>query len=91
MRLEYWSVIFAPEDVYLHPTMQRKILHGMVYGSQNFSDGTWINTTELIAVDTDHVAATMSGSKYILGNVDPLYERDFPNAYERLVRVYRSH
>lgn len=83
MRLENWSVT-GSNDPYKVPELQTKQLQGQVYDHPRFADGMFITTSTIIRVEDGRVR-TKSGSLYILGEVDPKYEFEFPNARARLL------
>ena len=61
-------------------------IHGNVYGSSKFSDGTFITTGRIVSIDpiTDEVI-THTGSRYELLNPHPDYEAAYPNAKQRFI------
>jgi hypothetical protein len=90
-RLENWSyrvkagIYDAPETFTTH-------LVGTVYGHQNpqrHPDGKRIVTSRLVSIEGDLVV-TKSGSKFELGEADPDYEKEFPNAKQRLLDRLRK-
>lgn len=83
IRMENWSVCYYPTDPYGSPEQCTAILRGQVYGHPRFSEGQNISTSSIVGKIDDKVA-TASGSVYILGEVDPNYEKLFPNARKRL-------
>ncbi len=86
MRLEQWSLGFERFDPYKAPEMHVPVLQGLVYGNENFDDGTFVHTSHLVAHDGVDTLYTKSGSRYVLGEVDPEYEAQFPMAKERLFK-----
>ena len=90
-RLENWSFHFRCGE-YDPPESRTHHLAGKVYGHKNHErhpDGKEIVTSPIIGVE-GNLVLTHSGSKYELGTVDPLYEKEFPNAKERLLRTINS-
>lgn len=83
MKLENWYLTYTPTDLYKAPETLVK-LAGNVYGSPNFADGTFIYTSRIVDVKNELVY-TASGSVYELGAASPEYEKEFPNARERLL------
>jgi hypothetical protein len=74
-KLDNWSLV----------GIESPSLHGNVSDSPNFENGEFIRTSYICkAIDGNHVQ-TYSGSIYELGTVDPLYERMYPNALQRLI------
>lgn len=87
-RLENWCVTPLAMDPYTPPECQAHGLAGNVYGSSRFDDGDSITTSEIhsLRLDGDNViVSSRSGSQYLLGQVDPEYERQFPNAHKRVI------
>lgn len=77
LRLENWSVVAGAE--------QCKCFIGNVYGHPNFEDGASGHTSVIEKINSENeTVETYSGSVYTLGEVDPEYEAQFPNARERL-------
>jgi hypothetical protein len=93
-RLENWCVTPLAASPYTPPECQAHGLHGTVYGHPYFADGDEITTTECASVKVDEPArvtiTTRSGSRYVLGEVDPEYERQFPGALVRIVKSYQG-
>jgi hypothetical protein len=90
-RLEQWCVTPLTTSPYTPPECQAHGLAGTVYGhpSRDFFDGDSITTSEVVSVKVngdDVIATTRSGSQYLLGTVAPEYERQYPNARERLIK-----
>lgn len=85
MRLEHWSIVFYGDNPYMPPENAPKALHGNVYGHPNHDDGREVTTSPITRID-DGKVHTSSGSVYELGDVDPDYELEFPNAIERLAQ-----
>jgi hypothetical protein len=81
-KLEKWAFV---SDIYAAPELGRFMFQGRVYDHPRFEDGHPV-TTSYISGFKDGVFTTASGSEYILGEVDPEYEKEFPNAFERIVK-----
>ena len=90
MRIENWSVVSFCHHPYSAPETCQLSLHGCVFGHPRFEDGTPITTSPIISVDGAGHILTRSGSDYFLGKVDPLYERAFPEAQNRLLNSLRQ-
>lgn len=85
MRLENWSVVVQPTaNPYMAPEQLKSCLHGKIYGHSRFEDGSNVTTSEIIGINKDKIE-TYSGSIYELGKVDPLYEKKYPDAKNRLI------
>lgn len=72
-RLEQWKIITS-DDGYTAPELQRKTLAGRVFDNPNFEDGTKIFTSRPVKVE-GKIVTTMSGSQYLLGELDPKYAK----------------
>jgi hypothetical protein len=86
MKLENWSIVQEELNPYQPPEMHRQCLHGKVYHHPDHADGTEI-TTSVIVDAHNRIVTTRSGSEYILGEVDPEYEKQYPNAKQRLFKT----
>lgn len=89
-RLENWSVVVGEINPYMAPEQVTQHLHGKVYSHPLFDDGDEITTTAMVArhEEGDNVVIeTRTGSRYLLGEVDPAYEAAFPNARARVGKV----
>lgn len=85
IQLKNWSIV-GDNDPYTPPELVRVHLHGFVYKHPRHVDGTVVTTSSLVSFSKG-VAITRSGSKYRIkpNEVDPAYEKAYPNAYHRLV------
>lgn len=90
-KLENWSFTIKERDPYTPPKASTPVLQGNVYGHPNPKnhDGKFIVTSRLMGKRNGHVV-TQSGSEYELGEVDPNYEKAFPNAKERLFKQLKD-
>lgn len=89
MKLENWS-LRVTHDPYTPPELREKVLMGCVYGHENqerFYDGKCIQTSIIINIKNG-VVETNSGSLYELGEVDPEYEKMFPDALKRMGEMF---
>lgn len=83
IRLENWSVVSfgngynAPEQLTVH-------FKGNAYGHPNFKDDEPIVTTRITSCK-DNIFKSFSGRSYVLGEVDPDFEKLYPNALERVL------
>lgn len=82
MKLENWAVV--GHNPYLAPELQYQQLQGTVFDHPRFADGTFITTSAVAGVEDGRIR-TKSGSLYTLGEVNPEYEAEFPNARERIL------
>lgn len=84
--IENWALIIVTTLPYQAPEQGTPCITGEVYGHSGFADGTTITTSRVEGWDTTHKAVvTHSGSGYVLGKVSAKYERQYPDAYNRLV------
>lgn len=75
--LQNWSVTACPRDPYLAPELRSPCLQGK-------RDGNTIITSWITGKTPEGFICTQN-SIYQLGNVDPAYEVQFPNAEQRLL------
>lgn len=88
VRIENWCVTTLG-GVYTPPECQAHGLAGVAYGHPNFHDGTDVTTTEAVSLrmdGEDAIVTTRSGREYLLGQVDPNYERAYPGALARVIK-----
>jgi hypothetical protein len=89
IELENWSIVYI--DPWKAPELQEPLLHGNVYGHPKFMDGEEITTSQVVGFDkSTNIITTYSGHKYKLGKVDSLYEKEFPDAYNRVIKSLGS-
>lgn len=82
--LHKWAVV-APMDPYVAPELKEQRLHGEVHHDSRFENGTKVTTTPIRGkTKLDHIV-TLSGSVYALGEIDPKYKAQYPNARARLL------
>jgi hypothetical protein len=88
MKLENWAIAYDTDDPYLAPELRRCYLAGEIYGSSKFKDGTNILISNIVdCIEEKEEIITLSGNRYKLGKVKEEYEKAFPNAKERLLKV----
>ena len=88
IRMENWSVVSC-DSPYTAPELLVARLHGKVFGHPRFPNGAEVTTSRVAGCSEveDHLEiVTGSGSHYVLGEVDPNYEKSYPDARERLWR-----
>jgi hypothetical protein len=83
IKMENWSV--GTISPYASPEMG-SVLQGNVYNHPRFADGDFIITSP-IKDYKDGLFISKTGHKYSLGKVDDKYEKAFPNAFDRLMKV----
>jgi hypothetical protein len=89
MILKNWSLIVRYKDPYSPPEEWTTCLHGNVYEHPRFDDGKEITTSSIEGKVGDKVK-THSGSLYELQDIDPEYEKIYPNAKERLLKTLKE-
>jgi hypothetical protein len=82
VRLENWSIVNLTNDPYKAPEQQKVGLHGRVFGHDRHAEGAEVSTSSIVSV-LKPVVKTKSGTEYILGEIDPEFEKAFPNAAQR--------
>ena len=88
LRIECWGIV-PNGDVYTAPERQSFSLKGFVFNHPRFPDGDDITTSAIKSVSgtiEEVLVYTTSGSVYKLGDPDPRYEKQFPNAKERILK-----
>lgn len=83
--IEDWSVAFgfSPEVGQTYGCAFR--LSGAVYGHPVHPDGHRVTTSPILGIKEDRIVTW--NREYILGTVDPAYEKAYPLALSRLLRV----
>lgn len=89
--VENWSLCPSKVDPYLPPEFVGTELQGLVFGHPSFQDGNQIRTSPIVGCNSEEgELITRSGTRYKLGQINPNYEKDFPNAREKLFASYRK-
>lgn len=82
IQLEDWCVV--PVRPYAAPEEGAR-LNGIAHNHPKFDDGDRITTSVVMDYDGETGVFTVaSGKRYRLGEVSPDYEREFPDAAERV-------
>ena len=84
MKLQNLSVRSRPWGQFQPPEQEGSCLYGLIVGHPLHRDGKEVLTSSIAARRADCVV-TRSGSEYELGEIDPHYERLYPNARQRLL------
>jgi hypothetical protein len=90
-QLKNWS-FGVSGDAYTPPEMMEPRLSGKVYNHPNPTrhyDGKEIVTSRIVG-KRKGLVVTQSGSEYELLDVDPEYEKLYPNAKERLINQLKE-
>jgi hypothetical protein len=82
--LNDWVIVCLDTNPYLPPEARMPALNGCVFGHTRFVDGIRVTTSPIKSRIGD-VIETESGTVYALGSVDPDYEKQHPNARERVL------
>jgi len=69
---------------YQSPEQAIVCLSGFVDNHPKKTNGTHITTSPIESMDEDGIVTTHSGTRYKLMNIEPEYERLYPNAFERM-------
>ena len=91
IRIEKWAVVVIGDDPYTPPEAQLRGLHGNVHGHPDFPEGESITTSAIVKVDKagdDVIVTTASKREYVLGEIDPEWERRYPDAKARFVNAH---
>lgn len=84
-KLENWSLRYVP-DPYLPPELCKMVLYGEVYNHPRFKDGEKIITSMIEKITAIGTIITYSGTEYEIGKPEEEYERQFPDARNRLLK-----
>ena len=92
-RIECWSFGLRASDPWKAPELLAHEhglgLHGKVFGHPIKPDGKEVTTSRLIG-RRGSVFLTKSGNEYILGEVDPAYEKEYPDALNRMMSAIKD-
>ena len=84
--LKNWSI--GPANPFVAPEVVSYIAFGNVFDNPRFKNGTYIHTSKIMKIVhcDDYKEIHTRNSVYIVRpeNVDPDYEREYPNAFKRL-------
>lgn len=92
MKIENWAIVGSPFGPFKPYSSEYEIsISGTVYGNPKFEDGKWITTSKIVGYDFDaNCVITKSNSLYELGTVNPDYEKEYPDAYNRLLNQFKK-
>ena len=82
--LTNWSVAMDPRNPYLAPELRQQCLQGARGDGANVITSVIVGKTGL-KESLQRDVVTKSGTRYILGEIDPAYEAIYPNARVRLM------
>lgn len=77
--IEEWSPVLNEYE----PDVLR--FRGKLFGHPKFPDGTKAITSEILCYDDKKELFIAKSRKYKLGEVDPYYERKFPDAKKKIL------
>lgn len=85
VRIENWKVVVRG-DSYIAPELMDQCLHGNVFGHPKKPDGSEVTTSAIVGWDANtRTVITKSGTHYLCGEIDPEYEKVYPDARQRMV------
>lgn len=84
VRIENWSIVEIA-DPYTAPEARSCALAGEIYGHPHFPDGKNIRTSRIIGVSKEKEIVKCSSRDYVLGEIDPGYEKKYPGARDRIL------
>ena len=90
IKINRWIIVF-PEHIspYTAPELITQHLNGDVVGHPKFEDGKNITTSPIVGSEGIYVK-TQSGSLYELIDPHPDYEKQFPDAKNRLFNSFTN-
>lgn len=80
IRMENWGVVASVNNPYAPSWAQSRSLYGQVYNHPGFEDGEYVTTSSVVGKTKEDEVVTLSGSIYQLGQINPDYEQEFPDA-----------
>jgi hypothetical protein len=84
--IDNWILTSTDTNPYLAPELIKMCLYGIVSNHPKHKDGTYVTTSHIVGYDYLYDAViTVSGSRYKLGEPNPGYEAQFPNAKQRFI------
>jgi len=89
VRLENWSLVTRVSNPYQAPELGVPCLHGLVYGHPKLPDGYEMSSSRVVKTEGEDII-TESGTHYELGQIDPEYEKIYPNAKQRLIESLKK-
>jgi len=81
--LDCWYITTINQN----PDQSVYCLCGIVDNHPKKTNGTHITTSHIVSIDEDDIVTTHSGTRYKLLNVNPEYERIYPNTLEKLKKL----
>lgn len=85
MRREEPDFIFIEEWSLIYDKHNSVRLHGKVQNHPQFGQNIEVTTSKILSVNKEEqYVETESGRKYKLGKVDEKYEKQFPDAFDRV-------
>ena len=90
MKLNDWVLAHNGSYLPIHYPLDCARLHGLVSGHPDIDEGERITTSCITGVSEDGCIETQSGSVYELGDVEPEYDKKFPDARNILLKRLRD-
>jgi len=91
MELKNWAWVCLNQNPYAAPETLHFGLQGEVYGHSTRPNGQPITTSPVVGLgDVPDSVRTKSGSIYVLGEPNAVYEAKFPGGKERLLKSISS-
>lgn len=85
-KIENWCLVHMNDNNgYDAPETRKLYFGGNVFGHPFFEDGHRVITSHIVSFSNGKFY-TFSGTEYELGKVDEGYEKEYPNAYERVLK-----
>jgi hypothetical protein len=72
VKIENWSTVNLAGTPFSAPEPVTLYLQGNIYGHPDHDDGNCVTTNYIISVD-ERIVTTASGTKYLLGEEDPIW------------------
>lgn len=85
-KLENWYISVKTSDPYKAPEQGVSVLAGNIYNHPRFEDGKYVTTSPVRGQTEDGDIITQN-TIYTLGTVKDDYEKEFPNARDRLLKT----
>jgi hypothetical protein len=81
-----WAIVHGDVDPYQAPEAIPKYLTGDVVGHPRLGDMDGVRTSQIMSYDKENKVVVTKNNNYVLGEVHPNYEAEYPNALERVFK-----